>query len=108
MNNKKILDEKRRIEIDFWRDDFDENPESTSVNNILNKAQQGLVFLSALELLSAERPCFESAKDVLELGGGQGWASCILKRRFPHLSVIGSDISELLYNHSSSGSIYLM
>ncbi|MDB4071855.1 class I SAM-dependent methyltransferase [Amylibacter sp.] len=88
------LSEKRSIEVDFWKTNLDENPESNSIENVLNKAQQGLVFLSALELLNANGSYFESANDVIELGGGQGWASCILKRRFPHLNVTGSDISE--------------
>lgn len=37
---------------------------------------------------------FQSAQSVLELGGGDGWSSCALKRLYPELHVTASDISE--------------
>lgn len=36
---------------------------------------------------------FRNANSVLELGGGEGWGSCALKRLYPHLHVTASDIS---------------
>jgi SAM-dependent methyltransferase len=46
-----------------------------------------------LGLLDRHTGIFEQATDVLELGAGQGWASCIVKRRFPDARVIATDIS---------------
>ncbi len=46
-----------------------------------------------LELLDKYRADFERSSDVLELGAGQGWASCIVKSRFPHMRVTATDFS---------------
>ncbi len=48
---------------------------------------------SFLELLDHYRSDFERANDILELGAGQGWASCIVKNRYPEARVIVSDFS---------------
>jgi SAM-dependent methyltransferase len=39
-------------------------------------------------------PLFGRARTVLELGGGQGWACGALKKRFPHLNLLVSDITD--------------
>lgn len=91
---EKSVNEKRDIEIEFWKNDSNESPESNSIENILNKCQQGIVFLDAIDYLHSDIPYFLNANDIFELGGGQGWSSCILKRKFPHLHVTSSDISE--------------
>ena len=90
----KTINEKREIEVNFWKNDPHERPESNSVENILNKGRQGIVFLNALDCLHSAKSYFLNASDVFEIGGGQGWSSCILKRKFPHLNVTSSDISE--------------
>jgi len=83
--------ERERIETVFWRDDAYERPESDSIENIVNKITDCQVFL---EVSNEYAPFFQSAKTVLELGGGQGWASCALKKVFPHLTVFLSDITD--------------
>ena len=81
---------KENIEIDFWTNSDTESPQSNAIENILEKMAEGRVFL---EKVNTFAPLFEKASTVLELGGGQCWASCILKRRFPHLHVTGTDIA---------------
>lgn len=45
-----------------------------------------------LDAVDRHRERFETAMDVLELGGGQGWAACLVKSLFER-RVIGSDLS---------------
>ncbi len=84
------VSEKEAIEVNFWRDNPIERPESAALENILSKCAEARIFL---EKLSAFQSLFASARDVLELGGGQCWASCIVKRQFPSARVVGTDIS---------------
>lgn len=78
-------------EIQFWRDSRDESPGADSIANLTNKMSEARVFLDCVE-----RHCDELATDgrVLELGAGQGWASCIYKKLFPRAHVTATDISE--------------
>ncbi len=46
------------------------------------------------DLVGRYRPIFEAAASVLELGAGQAWASCTVKRLFPAARVVATDISE--------------
>jgi SAM-dependent methyltransferase len=46
-----------------------------------------------LEKLDRFDSLFAAAPLMLELGGGQGWASCIVKRYYPDATVIASDIA---------------
>jgi ubiquinone/menaquinone biosynthesis C-methylase UbiE len=84
-------EKREHSEINFYRDDEHERPESDSVCNLINKMGDCAVFLSVIERYES---VFSGAQKVLELGGGQGWASGALKKQFPHLSVTLSDISE--------------
>jgi trans-aconitate methyltransferase len=52
-----------------------------------------------VELLDRYRHDFERAADILELGAGQGWASCIVKSRFPGASVVATDFSPDAISH---------
>jgi SAM-dependent methyltransferase len=81
---------RRELEEAFWRTSPDERPEADSLWNLVNKAQEAAVFL---ELVERYREVFAGARSVLELGGGQGWASCIVKRLFPDASVTATDLS---------------
>lgn len=82
--------ERRTIEINFWRDDPIENPGSEALENLLSKCAEARIFL---EKLADHHALFSSATHILELGGGQCWASCIVKRKFPAAHVTGTDIS---------------
>lgn len=82
---------REQVEIDFWRDDPDERPGADSIENQIDKGADALVFVTALKRLGL--PIGDSPR-CLELGGGQGWASCVLKRLRPNAHVIATDISE--------------
>jgi len=86
-----IARERERVETEFWRDNELERPESDSIENIINKITDCEVFL---EVSREYAPFFKSAKTVLELGGGQGWACCALKKVYPHLTMVLSDITD--------------
>jgi SAM-dependent methyltransferase len=81
---------KEQIEVDFWTYSQDEGPQSNAIENILEKMAEARIFL---EKLKAYRPLFEKAESVLELGGGQCWASCMVKRMYPHIRVTATDIA---------------
>ncbi|MCW5944102.1 MAG: class I SAM-dependent methyltransferase [Fimbriimonadaceae bacterium] len=91
MDQPRELAEKEQIEILFWRDSAHERPEADSLENLVNKLSEARVFL---EKLSAFGDRFAGAQTILELGGGQGWASAMLKKRYPDKTLIASDISE--------------
>ena len=85
------LDEKEQIEIDFWKNSPTENPESDSLSNIFNKVTDAQVFVDCLDRF---KHIFADAETILELGAGQGWASCIVKLLCPNAHVIVTDISK--------------
>jgi SAM-dependent methyltransferase len=82
--------EKEAIEITFWETSQTENPESQSIDNILTKCAEARVFV---EKMRGFESLFAGASRILELGAGQGWASCIVKRQYPNAHVVASDIS---------------
>ncbi len=82
---------KQKIEIEFWRDSKKESPESNSLHNIVEKVSDAGILLDCLERY---RDQLASHGRVLELGSGQGWASCVYKRCFPDVTMITTDISE--------------
>ncbi len=72
----------------FWENDPFERPGVDSLENLLNKS----VDLSTFnDIVTRYAPEFERAASILEVGGGQGWASCLVKRRFPAARVTVSD-----------------
>jgi len=82
--------EREAAELRFWEESPTESPSSDSIENIVEKAAEARVFLEKLRLFGS---LFEGARDILELGGGQCWASCIVKRKYPRARVTASDIS---------------
>jgi SAM-dependent methyltransferase len=87
----KGLAEKQKIEIEFWRDSSDESPGANSLRNIVNKAGDAEVLLDCLE---RHRSRLATRGRVVELGAGQGWASCVYRRVFPQVQSVTTDISE--------------
>lgn len=85
------LARKEEIEIEYWRVTEEEAPGSESVHNLINKITDAP---NLLESLRPYEPVFAAAGSVLELGAGQGWASCMLKRLYPRAAFTVSDISE--------------
>jgi len=85
------IEAKQKIEIEFWRDSKDESPESDSIENIISKVSDAGVFLDCLK---RHQHKLATTGKILELGAGQGWASCVYKRTFPETDVTATDISE--------------
>lgn len=83
--------EKERREIDFWATSELESPETFSIKSFVHKMAEAPILLDKLTERAAE---FERADAILELGGGQGWASCILKSLYPEKRILCSDISK--------------
>ncbi len=81
---------KEQIEIAYWRDAKHENPSQFSIHNIINKLSEARVLLDKLNRF---KDLFDQASSILEIGGGQGWASCILKALYPQTRIYASDIS---------------
>lgn len=82
---------KEQNEIDFWKNSVYENPQNFTPNNIIYKLWEAKVFLDKID--KDYKNFFENANSILEIGAGQGWASCIVKSKFPNKQVITSDIS---------------
>lgn len=74
----------------YWASSDWEGPRDESLRNLLNKMQEAAV---ANELFAHHAAVFDGARHVLEVGGGQGWASCLLKRRHPALAVTMTDVA---------------
>ncbi|MBQ4801397.1 class I SAM-dependent methyltransferase [Aquimarina sp. MMG015] len=83
------LEEKERIEIEFWKNSPTENPTNFSTKNLLNKLSEAKVFYGVFK---KHEDLFQNSETILELGGGQGWASCLIKKEYSK-KVYLSDIS---------------
>jgi ubiquinone/menaquinone biosynthesis C-methylase UbiE len=87
------LSAKERIEVDYWRSSsasISDLQSLGSLTNTLNKLTDAGVFLNALLGFTN---AFNQVDSILEIGAGQGWASCVVKRLYPEASVAASDIS---------------
>jgi SAM-dependent methyltransferase len=92
MSQRPLSDVPRRRELEerFWRTSDLERPGADSLENVINKMQDAAILLALIERY---RPLFARAEAILELGAGQGWASCLVKRLFPDAVVTASDLS---------------
>ena len=84
------VNRRRELEDEFWRTSPEERPESDSLENVVNKAQDAAVLLGLLRLYEN---VFREARSILEIGAGQGWAACMVKRMFPSAVVTATDLS---------------
>ncbi len=83
--------ERETREIAFWRESTSERPGVFTLDLLTHKLSEARLFQ---EKLDAYALLFDSASTVLELGGGQCWASCIVKDRLgANATVIGTDIA---------------
>lgn len=85
------LQKKEQAEIDFWKTAEHENPHSDSILNLAVKTSAAKVLWECVQKFPS---AFSSASRILELGGGQGWAACTIKKLYPEASVVATDISE--------------
>jgi SAM-dependent methyltransferase len=76
------------VETTFWENDPFERPGADTLENLLNKSVDATIFRGIVSEFAAE---FGAARSIVELGGGQGWASCIVKRLFPTARVVLTD-----------------
>jgi SAM-dependent methyltransferase len=90
-HQKLSISQKQESEKKFWRDSQCESPENDSISNIINKISDAEVFIDCLNRF---KEFHSSTGKVLELGAGQGWASCVYKKMHPRSEVITTDISE--------------
>lgn len=85
------LQEKEKIEIEFWKNSPSENPAVFTVDNFINKNRQAEILLKKIKKHQLRKT---KPKYILELGAGQGWASCLMKKFiFPEAQCTVSDIS---------------
>ena len=92
MSNKDKVKEARLKEIDFWKESDQERPNVHSVETILEKSSNAKIFLKSLSEISNIN--LSEGSRVLEIGGGQGWASCVLKSLNPKINITTTDISD--------------
>ena len=73
------LQEKENIEINYWKDSAYESPDMFTVGNYLNKMQE----CKNLEYrINKYKKHILGKRSVLEIGAGQGWASCFMKKYY--------------------------
>lgn len=84
---QRSIEETQQIELAVW----DHLRNQDWLENLSNKLSE-MRWLRPKFALYERR--FRDAHSVLELGGGEGWASCLVKRLHPELSVAASDISD--------------
>ena len=77
-----------RLETEFWDNDPFERPGSDSLENILNKGVEASIFAEIIGQFAVQ---LAAAKNIVEVSGGQGWASCIVKRIYPAAHVTLTD-----------------
>lgn len=80
---------RERAEIDFW-DDFALDDRGF-VDNVINKAGEAGVFIRLLDRYAA---LFPERGRILELGAGEGWASCLVKKFRPSATVIATELAQ--------------
>lgn len=71
------LKRKEQIEIEYWKNSRTEAPGRFSRSNFINKSQE---CLNLDYKINKHWSIIKDKKRILEIGGGQGWASCYIKR----------------------------
>lgn len=94
---KLSINELKKIELDFWENDELEGNGRETLESMVNKFSEFEIFF---EKMKKYEDIFQSSNLILEIGGGQLWASSILKKHFPKKKIIGTDIS----HHAIAGS----
>lgn len=72
----------------FWSTDPFERPGVDTTENLLNKLQDAPIFW---QILRDREITVQPGQRVVEVGGGQGWAACLLKRLHPEAHVVLTD-----------------
>lgn len=95
------MDERVRRQVEretaFWSADPCERPGVDTIENLLNKSQDAAILF---ELLSAHEAMLRGSRRIVEIGGGQGWAACMVKRLVPNAHVVVTDaVAEAVQSH---------
>ena len=77
---KLSINELKKIELDFWENDELEGNGRETLESMVNKFSEFEIFF---EKMKKYEDIFQSSNLILEIGGGQLWASSILKKHFP-------------------------
>jgi ubiquinone/menaquinone biosynthesis C-methylase UbiE len=83
-------EDREQVESDFYLNSPAERPDSYSLGNLLNKMTDADVFHDTVLMYDS---WFRTCTRVIEIGGGQGWASCLLKKLYPSIYITATDIS---------------
>jgi len=83
-------EEKEKKEIDYWVNDPEENPNVFGTYGVVNKMYEAKAFM---EKITMYHKYFSESDSILEIGAGQGWASCIVKNLFNESKAYISDLS---------------
>jgi SAM-dependent methyltransferase len=81
---------REQAELAFWNTDPLEGPGTIPVEVVIKKMSEARVLLQCLDRYDAT---FGRATRILELGAGQGWASCVVKRRYPGAELVVTELS---------------
>jgi len=83
--------EQETLEIEYWKNAEYESSNNFGIYTLAHKFIEARIFL---DKINEHKQSFENAKVILEVGAGQGWASCILKKMYPQKQIYCSDISQ--------------
>ena len=84
------LKEKERRDFEYWQQSPVASPRSETTEYLISRAGKMKVFW---EKLTRHLTVFERAQTILELGAGQCWASCIVKKEWPDKRVVATDLA---------------
>jgi SAM-dependent methyltransferase len=86
-----VIGEREQAERRFWHDSETERPGAWSLELLTHKMAEARVLLEKLDRFDAE---LRKARTIVELGAGQGWASCMFKHQLgADTTVIATDLA---------------
>ena len=84
------METREHAERSYWQTSDLERPGAWSAELLTLKMSEARVLLEKLDAFEAE---FCDAKTILEIGAGQGWASCFVQQKFPNATVLTSEFA---------------
>lgn len=82
---------KQNIEINYWKNSSIDGYGLNTIENLINKIYEVEIFINIINQYSDIIP---TKGKYLEIGSGQAWASCVVKKLFPSIDITSTDISE--------------
>jgi SAM-dependent methyltransferase len=84
------LQDREAAELEFWRRTLNKESDADALTTLVLKLGEAEWFLPKLRHWHA---VFEEAGTALEIGAGEAWTAAMVKRAFPSLEVVASDLS---------------